>query len=76
MKPYYYKYLHTFFVVTPMTFFIGVCGVIINESYQEKAWVHTFLISWLTVLPIAYVFALIIIPLANKLTSYAINKKL
>jgi len=59
-----------------MTFFIGICGIIINESYNEKEWIHTFLISWLTVLPIAYVFALIIIPLANKLTNYTINNKL
>jgi hypothetical protein len=75
MKPAYFKYVNTFFVVTPMTFVVAICGLISNESYHDKGWIPTLLISWLTVLPVAYLFALIIIPLANKLTKLTVNNK-
>jgi hypothetical protein len=64
------KYVNTLFVVTAMTLIMAVCALILNNGYEKEGWIFTFFKSWLIMLPIAYVSALIIIPLANKLTLY------
>ncbi|MDW8848977.1 DUF2798 domain-containing protein [Flavobacterium sp. MMLR14_040] len=64
------KYVNTLFVVTAMTLIMAVCVLILNNGYEKEGWIFTFFKSWLIMLPIAYVSALIIIPLANKLTLY------
>lgn len=63
-----YRYLMTFFVVTPMTFLLAVCNCLLSSSFYQNDWVKILITSWLTVLPIAYLFALAIIPLAKKIT--------
>lgn len=63
------KYTNTLFVVIAMTLVLGLSTIILNKGYDKYGWVSEFFKSWLIMLPIAYVFALIIIPLSNKLTS-------
>lgn len=64
------KYVNTLFVVIAMTLVMAICTLILNNGYEKEAWIITFFKSWFIMLPIAYIFALIIIPLANKLTHY------
>lgn len=63
------RYINIFFVVVPMTISISIASLILNSSYEKKDCLFTFIKSWLLILPIAYILALIIIPLANRLTS-------
>jgi Na+-driven multidrug efflux pump len=64
------KYINTLFVVIAMTLFMGTSTIILNNGYEKEGWIDEFFKSWLVMLPIAYIFALIIIPVANKLTRY------
>lgn len=64
------KYINILFVVILMTLIMAICALILNRGYDKDAWIITFFKSWLIMLPIAYVFALIIIPSANKATHY------
>lgn len=67
------KYINTLFVVIPMTLLMAIFSLILNNGYDKEAWINTFFKSWAIMLPVAYVFALIIIPLANKLTRYILE---
>lgn len=64
------KYINTLFVVIAMTLFMGTSTIILNNGYEKEGWIDEFFKSWFVMLPIAYIFALIIIPVANKLTRY------
>lgn len=70
----YYKYINTLFVVTPMTFFMAFIAILKNTGFVE-GWHKIFLTSWLTMLPIAYILAFIILPIAGKITNGITNKK-
>ncbi|WP_219226260.1 DUF2798 domain-containing protein [Pedobacter antarcticus] len=74
MNIHYHKYINTFFVVVPMTLIMAVGSSILNKSYLKESWIIPLLKSWLILLPFAYIFALLIIPLAKRLTSWIFKK--
>lgn len=63
----YDKYINTFFVVTPMTFFMAFVALIRGVGFTDN-WLSIFLKAWLTMLPVAYILAFIILPVARKIT--------
>jgi Protein of unknown function (DUF2798) len=69
MKINYFKYINTFFVVAPMTLLMSLIAMVLNSGYIHENWVKRFFSSWLIMLPIAYVSALFIVPLARKVTN-------
>lgn len=64
----YYKYINTFFVVTPMTLLMSLVAIFRNYGFKED-WNLKFFEAWLIMLPVAYFAAFIIIPIAGKLTT-------
>jgi len=61
------KYIHTAFIIIPMTLLMCITVVIRNHGFQE-GWITQYLKTWLVMFPIAYCAALVIFPVANKLT--------
>jgi len=62
------KFISTALIIGPMTMIMAFVGVMRNYGLQP-GWALKCVITWLTMFPIAYVAALFIIPLANKLLS-------
>jgi Protein of unknown function (DUF2798) len=61
------KYIHTAFIIIPMTLLMTLTGVIWNSGFHD-GWMIQYIKTWLIMFPIAYCAALIIFPFANKLT--------
>jgi Protein of unknown function (DUF2798) len=61
------KYIHTAFIIIPMTLLMCITVIIRNYGFQE-GWILQYIKTWLVMFPIAYCAALIIFPVANKLT--------
>lgn len=74
MQHRYFRYIHTFFVVLPMTLIMAFVGLMRNYGFGP-AWGLKFLNAWSAMLPVAYVAAFIIIPQARKLTEKVIGKR-
>ncbi|WP_413512054.1 DUF2798 domain-containing protein [Myroides odoratus] len=68
----YYKYINTLFVVAPMTFAMSVVALFRTYGF-EGDWPIVFLKSWLTMLPVAYMAAFIILPIAKKMTEKIVD---
>lgn len=68
----YFNYINTLFVAVPMTFLMSVLAMILNQVALEEV-VQRFFRSWLTMLPVAYAAAFIIIPVARKLTERVVK---
>ncbi|WP_165044715.1 DUF2798 domain-containing protein [Dysgonomonas sp. ZJ709] len=63
----YSKYIKMLFVVAPMTFFMTLVAIIRNNGF-ECGWVTTFAKTWWMMLPVAYILAFVILPIARKMT--------
>ncbi len=61
------KYIHTAFIIIPMTILMTLTGVIRNSGFHD-GWMIQCIRTWLIMFPVAYCAALIIFPVANKLT--------
>lgn len=61
------KYVHTAFTIIPMTLLMAFAGIAKNHGFHGD-WVAQYLKTWLFMFPIAYCAALVIFPLANRLT--------
>jgi hypothetical protein len=68
----YFNYVNTFLVVCPMTLVMAFIGILRNYGLGEH-WFIKFFNAWIIMFPIAYVFALLIIPRAKKFTDNLIN---
>lgn len=66
MKQKYFKYINTLFVVTPMTFIMALVGLYRTYGFGDGA-LFKFLLSWTSMLPVAYLAAFLIIPNARKI---------
>ena|SRR5579859_1866041 len=64
----YKRYINTAFIIGPMTMLMALVGVIRNYGFHE-GWFLKTIFTWLTMFPIAYVFAFFIIPMGNRLTN-------
>ena len=62
------KFINTAFIIGPMTMLMALVGVMRNYGVNP-GWGIKCVTTWLTMFPIAYVAALLIIPVANKVTS-------
>jgi hypothetical protein len=60
------KYVHTAFIIIPMTLLMAFTGVIRNYGFDE-GWAMQYLKTWMVMFPVAYTAALIIFPFANRL---------
>jgi hypothetical protein len=69
----YFKYINTLFVVIPMTLIMAFVGLMRNYGFGED-WFFKFLKAWSVMLPVAYIAAFIIIPIARKLAEKATSK--
>lgn len=67
MNKKYFKYINTLFVVFPMTLIMAFVGLMRNYGFGE-GWFYKFLNAWSVMLPVAYIAAFIIIPIARRLT--------
>ena len=61
------KYIHTAFIIVPMTLLMTLTGILLNSGFHE-GWILQYLKTWLVMFPIAYCAALIIFPVATRLT--------
>jgi len=62
------KFVSTALIIGPMTMLMAFVGVMRNYG-MNPGWTLKCVITWLTMFPIAYVAALFIIPVANKILS-------
>ncbi len=68
-----YKLFSTFFVVLPTTFIMSALSCFMKEEAVEN-WTGALFKSWLISLPVVYACVLLLLPLANKLTSKMLDK--
>jgi hypothetical protein len=61
------RFINTALVIGPMTMLMAIVGVTRNYGLTP-GWLLRCTLTWLTMFPVAYVFAFFIIPVANKLT--------
>lgn len=73
MKKAYFKYLNTLLVVIPMTLIMAFVGLMRNYGFGED-WFIKFLKAWSVMLPVSYLSAFIIIPIARKLAEKISSK--
>ena len=73
-KEHRYKIVSTFFVVLPTTFIMSALSGFMKEEADEN-WIGVLFKSWLISLPVVYACVLLLLPLANKLTSKILYKK-
>ena len=69
-----YRIVSTFFVVLPTTFLMSVLSIVTNAVSAEN-WIGELFKSWSFSLPIVYACVLLLLPLANKITSKILNIK-
>ncbi|NTE05515.1 DUF2798 domain-containing protein [Agrobacterium tumefaciens] len=73
MKKVYFKYLNTLLVVIPMTLIMAFVGLMRNYGFGED-WFIKFLKAWSVMLPVSYLSAFTIIPIARKLAEKIASK--
>ena len=73
MKKVYFKYLNTLLVVIPMTLIMAFVGLMRNYGFGED-WFIKFLKAWSVMLPVSYLSAFMIIPIALKLAEKIASK--
>ncbi len=64
----YRRYITTAIIIIPMTLILTFVGTMKNYGLQE-GWMIQCLATWEITCPVGYITALLIIPMANKLTS-------
>lgn len=69
-----YRIISTFFVVLPTTFVMSVLSSVTSEVLDEN-WIGKLFKSWFFSLPIVYACVLLLLPLANKITSKILDRK-
>ncbi|NGM65085.1 DUF2798 domain-containing protein [Sphingobacterium sp. SGR-19] len=69
-----YRIISTFFVVLPTTFVMSVLSSITDGVLAEN-WIGELFKSWFFSLPIVYACVLLLLPVANKITSKIFNRK-
>lgn len=69
-----YKIISTFFVVLPTTFIMSVLSSFTKWVSFEN-WIGELFKSWLISLPIVYACVLLLLPLANRVTSKILDRK-
>ncbi len=67
VKSKFRRYIHTAFIIIPMTLLMTFIACIWNSGWQTGLGVH-FIKTWLVMFPVAYCAALIIFPFAGRLT--------
>jgi len=73
MKKKYLKYIHTLFVVCPMTLIMAFVGIARNHGFAPGLLSKVFN-TWLVMFPVAYVAAFVIIPMASTITHRITSK--
>ncbi|MBT2623654.1 DUF2798 domain-containing protein [Chryseobacterium sp. ISL-6] len=73
-KDRHYRIISTFFVVLPTTFVMSVLPSFTNGVLSEN-WIGDLFKSWLFSLPIVYACVLLLVPVANKITSKILDRK-
>lgn len=66
----YLKFVNTLFVVFPMTLLMAFVGIVRNYGFQE-GWISKMFNSWTIMMPVAYIAAFFLIPVAKKLAEKA-----
>lgn len=69
-----YRIISTFFVVLPTTFVMTVLSRVTNGVLSEN-WIGDLFKSWYFSLSIVYACVLLLLPLANKITSKILDRK-
>jgi hypothetical protein len=69
-----YRIISVFFVVLPTTLVMSVLSTLNDEASCEN-WIGGVVKSWLFSLPIVYSCVLLLLPIANKITSKILDKK-
>lgn len=69
-----YRIISTFFVVLPTTFVMSILSSVNTEVLAEN-WMGELFKSWFFSLPIVYACVLLLLPVANKITSKILNRK-
>lgn len=72
MNKKYFKYINTLFIIAPMTFAMSLIAIVRNNNF-ENDWIITFFKTWLMMLPLAYLLAFVILPIARKITDKIIK---
>jgi hypothetical protein len=62
------RYINTALIIGPMTLIVAFVGVLRNYG-MVQGWILKSFFTWFTTFPVAYVCALFIIPIANRVTS-------
>jgi len=74
MNKRYFKYINTLFIVIPMTLLMAFVGIARNYGFNE-GWLLKMFQGWVVMLPVAYIAAFFIIPLARVLAEKVITNK-
>jgi Protein of unknown function (DUF2798) len=69
----YIKYINTLFVVLPMTLLMAFVGIVRNYGFGD-GWLYKMFQSWIIMMPVAYLAAFMIIPLARRLAERVTTK--
>ncbi|MCW2260169.1 DUF2798 domain-containing protein [Sphingobacterium sp. JUb78] len=69
-----YRIISTFFVVLPTTFVMAILSSVTNDVLVEN-WIGELFKSWFFSLPIVYACVLLLLPLAHKITSKILDRK-
>lgn len=67
MNKKYYRFVMTFFICAPFSALMSLLGIVRNLGLTSETF-SRWLATWLAMLPIAYIAALIIVPVAKILT--------
>jgi hypothetical protein len=62
------RFINTALIIGPMTMLMALVGTLRNFGF-ENGWLLKAVLTWLTMFPIAYVFAFFVIPIGNRLTN-------
>jgi len=69
-----YKIISTFFVVLPTTFIMSLVSTF-TKGLSSENWTGELFKSWFISIPIVYACVLLLLPLANKMTSKMLDEK-
>lgn len=69
-----YRIISTLFVVLPTTFIMSFLSSITKEVLT-KNWINELFKSWLISIPVVYACVIVLLPLANRITSKLLDRK-
>ncbi|HSJ69798.1 MAG TPA: DUF2798 domain-containing protein [Anditalea sp.] len=73
MNKKYLKHINTLFVVIPMTFIMAFVAIAKNHGLTD-GWSTKLFNSWVVMVPVAYITAFFIIPIAKKMAENVVSK--